>query len=278
MLIERVINNNVVSVLDEGVEKVIMGRGLGFKKKPGDEVDPEKIEKVFEIKDDSDMGKYSDILADIPLEVLLVSDEIIFYAKSNLGNKLNEIINISLADHINGSIKRAQEGIFFNNPFLRDIKKFYPEEYKVGLKGLDLIEERLKIRLPKDEAGFIALHLVNASEGGGDIKDLYEISKIMHDILSIVRYDFNNDFDEEGVYFYRFTTHLKFFARRVVEGSTYADGVDDDLYNLIMKKYAGSFSTAKKIGDYLLETYDYKISKEELTYLTIHIQRVIYKD
>lgn len=41
MRIERVYNNNVVQVTDKHQEEIIMGRGLGFQKKPGDDVDLE---------------------------------------------------------------------------------------------------------------------------------------------------------------------------------------------------------------------------------------------
>ena len=36
--IEKVINNNIISARDDkGVELVVMGRGIGFDKKPGNE-------------------------------------------------------------------------------------------------------------------------------------------------------------------------------------------------------------------------------------------------
>ena len=48
MRIEKVINNNIISTRDkQGVELVVMGRGIGFGKKPGSEVVEKKIEKVF---------------------------------------------------------------------------------------------------------------------------------------------------------------------------------------------------------------------------------------
>lgn len=46
MKIAKVINNNVISVIENGKELVIMGRGIAFQKRPGDEVDETKIEKV----------------------------------------------------------------------------------------------------------------------------------------------------------------------------------------------------------------------------------------
>ena len=48
MKIEKVLNNNVVVALDEnGAETVLMGRGLGFGRRAGDEAPPDKVEKRF---------------------------------------------------------------------------------------------------------------------------------------------------------------------------------------------------------------------------------------
>lgn len=48
MKIIKVINNNVVSALDgNGEEVVIMGKGIGYGKKPGTLVDESRIEKRF---------------------------------------------------------------------------------------------------------------------------------------------------------------------------------------------------------------------------------------
>ncbi|WP_281714705.1 CAT RNA binding domain-containing protein [Allobaculum stercoricanis] len=47
MQVEKVINNNIIRTLDENSnELIVMGSGLGFKKKPGDPVDKTKIEKI----------------------------------------------------------------------------------------------------------------------------------------------------------------------------------------------------------------------------------------
>lgn len=39
MVIEKVLNNNVVVVRENDVEKIVMGRGLAFQKRAGDEFD-----------------------------------------------------------------------------------------------------------------------------------------------------------------------------------------------------------------------------------------------
>ena len=63
--------------------------------------------------------------------------------------------------------------------------------------------------LPEDEAGFIALHIVNA-ELNEEMPNIINITKVMQEILSIVKYHFKIDFNEESLHYYRFVTHLKF--------------------------------------------------------------------
>ena len=55
-------------------------------------------------------------------------------------------------------------------------KGFTPENMSWGLYAIKTIEEKLQIRLPEDEAGFIALHFLNA-EYGTDIRDAVKVSE-----------------------------------------------------------------------------------------------------
>lgn len=82
--------------------------------------------------------------------------------------------------------------------------------------ALGIIEKKTGVLLPNDEAGFIALHIVNG-QLDEDVHDMYEITKIMQEIENIVRYRFKIEFNEESAYYYCFITHLKFFAQRLVE-------------------------------------------------------------
>ena len=53
MRIEKVLNNNVVVALDEnGAETVLMGRGLGFGRRAGDEAPAAQVEKRFTLHSD----------------------------------------------------------------------------------------------------------------------------------------------------------------------------------------------------------------------------------
>lgn len=51
--------------------------------------------------------------------------------------------------------------------------------------------------------------------------NIVNITKVMQEILSIVKYHFHIDFDEESLHYYRFITHLKFFRAAAVQRSLY---------------------------------------------------------
>lgn len=277
MKIEKILNNNVVVTHDQkGLEKIVMGCGIAYKKKIGDSIDEKLVDKEFHIATPDINNRFQELVVDIPLKFLELAEDIISYAKTHLGKKLSDNIYISLVDHIYTAVLRFQEGIVVKNALLWDIKRFYPDEFFVGKKALEFIEEKAGSQLTEDEAGFIALHIVNA-EMDENIEEIYEITKIMQEVSNIVKYYFNVDFDEESVYFYRFISHLKFFAQRLINKNTYRDETDDDLLTVIKQKYKNSYECVNKISKFIYENYNYILSDEEKLYLTIHIERVIYK-
>lgn len=80
MKIEKVFNNNVVQILGINNEEIIvMGKGLGFQKKPGDEVNQDLIEKRFILQNtDTDMvGELSRVYVDLDSEEIDLVLEII---------------------------------------------------------------------------------------------------------------------------------------------------------------------------------------------------------
>ncbi|MGG0174728.1 BglG family transcription antiterminator LicT [Gottfriedia acidiceleris] len=274
MKIAKVINNNVISVLDnQNKELVIMGGGIAYQKRSGDLVDETKIEKIFKLDNKDVTEKFKTLLYDIPLEYMDISERIISYAKEKLGKKLNDSIYVSLTDHITFAIERSKKGLLISNPLLWEIKRIYSEEFAIGLKAIKKIEEILEITLPEDEAGFIAMHIVNA-ELNEEMPNVVNITKLIHNILNIVKYHFKIDIDEESLNYFRFLTHVKFFAQRLFSESNF-NSHDDYLYDMVKEKYQEAFQCTKKIEGYVEINYKYHLTKEEMAYLTIHIERVV---
>ena len=271
----KVLNNSTVLCKDEkGNELVVVGRGLAFQKRPGDYVDQEKIEKKFSQMSKEASEKFTEMIISLPIEYLELSEEIIQCAKMKLGKKLNETIYISLTDHLHFAVQRFREGVLIENGLAWEIKHFYPEEFELGLEAIKLMNEKFEILLPQSEAANIALHLVNA-QLNETMTNMVEITKVMKKILTIVRYNFNIEFDEKSLKYFRFLTHLKFFSQRMINGKIYKETEDNELFDVIRDKYNNAFKCTMKIQEFVNENYDYELSQEELLYLTIHIERVI---
>lgn len=273
IIIEKVINNNIISAYEKsGAEVIVMGRGIGFKKKQGEIVPADQISKIFRIKSRTLTEQFKELLANMPLERVRISDEIISHAKDHLKLKLNQSIYVTLTDHINFAIERVSQGIEPQNALLWEIKRFYPQEFQLGIYALELIQDRLDILLPEDEAGFIALHFVNA-EYGTDIRDAVKFPNQMQAIVDIVERDLGILLDESSLHYERFMTHIKFLIQRIYRKELLSSE-DRELSLLMQRKYPREYQCSVKVAEYIMQATGSRLSEEEIMYLSVHIRRV----
>ena len=271
MQITQILNNNAVSAVnDKGEELVLMGRGIGFHSKVGCAIDAARAEKVFALSA-KNKDKFKALIEDIPFEYVQISDEIISIAKAMLGKHLSENIYITLIDHISFAMERHKQGIALSNAMLLEIRSFYREEFKVGEKAVSLIAERFGAALGEDEAGFIALHLVNAGLDTG-VNEFPKINLLIRDVLAIVSTHFAIIFDEDSLSYHRFATHLRYLARRVLKKSDASYGFG---LNELLREDPKAYECAKKIEHYIQKQHDFTISDEDLIFLTVHLRRLI---
>lgn len=273
IIIEKVINNNIISAYEKsGAEVIVMGRGIGFKKKQGEVVPADQISKIFRIKSRTLTEQFKELLANMPLERVRISDEIISHAKDHLKLKLNQSIYVTLTDHINFAIERVSQGIEPQNALLWEIKRFYPQEFQLGIYALELIHDRLGILLPEDEAGFIALHFVNA-EYGTDIRDAVKFPDQMQAIVDIVERDLGILLDESSLHYERFMTHIKFLIQRIYRKELLSSE-DRELSLMMQRKYPREYQCSVKVAEYIMQATGSRLSEEEIMYLSVHIRRV----
>ena len=273
IIIEKVINNNIISAYEKsGAEVIVMGRGIGFKKKQGEIVPADQISKIFRIKSRTLTEQFKELLANMPLERVRISDEIISHAKDHLKLKLNQSIYVTLTDHINFAIERVSQGIEPQNALLWEIKRFYPQEFQLGIYALELIHDRLGILLPEDEAGFIALHFVNA-EYGTDIRDAVKFPDQMQAIVDIVERELGILLDESSLHYERFMTHIKFLIQRIYRKELLSSE-DRELSLMMQRKYPREYQCSVKVAEYIMQATGSRLSEEEIMYLSVHIRRV----
>ncbi len=276
MRVIRVIGNNgVVTVDSNGVEFVVLGKGIGFQKKCGDFIDDSKVESIYKMSKKV-ASQFEQIVLDVPRAHINVANKVIKYAQDSLNCKLNENIYITLTDHINFAIERIKQGIILSNVLLWETKKFYSKEYEIGLKALDIISQDLGLELSEDEAGFIALHIVNA-QFNIEMSDTVKAPVFVRDVVEIVKDYFKIDVVEDTISYDRFVTHLKYFSQRVIKKEYYSSS-DNTFHKIFLEEHPKSRDCAKLISKYIEEKYSYDISDEELMYLALHIERIVNRE
>ena len=273
MIIKRILTNNAVVIDDENQqEKIVCGKGIAFKKRPGMEIDEMSINQTFILEGGGEYSRFEQLLKDVPLEYLELSSEIINMAKLEFAKKFKDNVIITLSDHLYVAIKRCREGMTISNPLLWDIKNFYEIEYDIGLRALELIKNKFHIQLPNDEAGFIALHFVNA-EYGTDIRDAVKFPDQMQAIVDIVERDLGILLDESSLHYERFMTHIKFLIQRIYRKELLSSE-DRELSLLMQRKYPREYQCSVKVAEYIMQATGSRLSEEEIMYLSVHIRRV----
>lgn len=273
MKVAKVLNNNVIIALtDDGQEQVVMGRGIGFQVRRGSAVDEARVEKVFVTSKDADDSTLSALLSKVPPELINLVLEFVSLAQTQLKLPLKNSLTLALADHLYYAVERLSRGQSISNALLFEIKQFYPREFAMGLQCTRLIHERTALNLPEDEAGFIALHLVNASMDG-DMPSTVNATRLIADIVAIVRSQLGMELDEGSLDYLRFVTHLKFFAMRLTSGQILS-GNEAFLFEEVKKHYPVSYHCVQTIGLYVKNRFHREISTDEITFLTVHIERL----
>ena len=277
MKVKKVFNNNILCAIDEeGNEVIVTGKGLGFQKHTGETLDKSKIEKTYRMVDKQEQRKLRELVEQIPMEDLQLTEQLVADIKRSIAQPLNESLLITLTDHISFAMQRKQQGIAFTNPLAGSIMCYYPEEYQMGRRCLETIRQKTGIALNDDEASFIALHIVNA-EMNTHMSEMYDITKLIDGCIDVVEAYYHKQFDRQPLDFSRFVVHLRYFAKRVFQGKTLPDNSDANDVNfrqMIAYSCKKHYQCAQRIADYLKNTWDKTLSEEELIYLTIHLKRI----
>lgn len=276
MKVIKAINNNNLCVLDDnGKEQIVSGKGIGFGKKYGDTVDQSQVQKTYLITDSELQKKMITMLKEIPEEYISFANDMVDYIKSVCPTGLNESLLVTLSDHIAFAIERKKKGIEFTNPLIDSIRECYPQELSLGEYCVSQLHERLGIDMTNDEAGFIAMHIINA-RSDTKISDVYDITKMINGCVEISEYYYKQKFDRNSVSYERFVTHLKFLAQRLFKDEPLPDVLsNDEVFSAMIKKTCNKhYKCALCIQEYILKTYKKTINEDELITLAIHLKKV----
>lgn len=255
--------------MDDDYEKIVVGAGVAFNKKRNDIVSVDKIEKVFIMREND---KFQQLVSRIPEEHFTISEEIITYAETSMGTKLNEHIHIVLTDHISFAIERVKDGIHLNNKLLHEIKILYRREFEIGLWALNYINEKCQINMLEDEAAYIALHIHTMKPQGGDLHQTVRQTTIIKDMVQSIQEHLPIKIEEDDISYHRLITHLRFTLTRMNNYEVHT--MDEEMLVMIKKKFPVSFSCAAEVAKELNELHEIYFPEQELGYIALHIERL----
>jgi beta-glucoside operon transcriptional antiterminator len=273
--IKKVLNSSVILVENEqNKEYILFGKGIGYGQKTGNVIEENKADQMFIPVENVKVKEFLGLLDAMPPVFIELTQQIVNYAEIKLNTKLNTGIYFTLMDHLHFAVERYKKNINITNRVYWEIKNYYAEEFEIGVYALKLMNEKLGIEMPIEEAANIAFHLVNAQGEKQESKDAMKAAKMIGSVVNLVRYTLNLNIDEKNIHYTRFITHVRFFVERFYTDSMLEDK-DNVLFEQIASLYPQAMDGAFKIKEYIKQVYEKNIPNEELAYLAVHIHRLI---
>lgn len=264
----KVLNNNAILAYHNENERILLGKGIGFGKKPGECFEKILGAKVYALEageKQSSAVNAVNVIEPVYLEAvgrIIDEAEMVF-------DSINRGILLPLADHIAFAVRREkEENIYIPNPFIPDIKLLFDKEYAVALKGREIIEEMTGCRISEDEVGFIALY-IHSGLSNEHVSETLKTTWIIDESMKIIEEQMGQKLKKDSLSCTRLVSHLYYMLVRARTG----EGVNIDLNEFMEASYPRANETAGMVCAYMEETMGKPIAKEEIGFLAVHIQR-----
>ncbi|MGL4346425.1 MAG: PRD domain-containing protein [Cellulosilyticaceae bacterium] len=268
--INKIYNNNVVLAMDQQREVVLVSKGVGFGRKPGDMItESYSIEKVFHEIDPKEhhvtFPEHKDDLATIQE----VTRMIVTLAEKQLGI-LNENSEKALCEHIEFAVERLKIGISIENPFIDEIISLYREEYEVAIEAGILVKEMLGIELGEEEQGFIALHLYSARRNKS-IKETMTLTRLYKGCIDRIEKEFDIKIQTRSTSSKEFLRGLRLLFRVANANKS----VTFKGKSTIKKQLGKSSRVAYQIAEFVKDQKGIILTEDMIGFLTVDIEKLI---
>ena len=272
MVILRVFNNNVVLARDEiGREAVLTGRGLGFRRRAGQEVDASLVARRYIPADNAE--SVAEVIAGIPLERLALIERVFRRAARELGAGVPSSTIVAVVDHVNQAMERVRQGLVMDYPLRAEAAHLHPEELRLAEAMVEELNAAQEVQLPAGEAVALALHLFTAAVGARSTREAARQSRLIAQVIDTLQAAYGDDFDPGSIDTARFAAHLRYFLARARSGIQVADGAASIVGIALREARPHAYQIALRIKDLLELRLGTAVSDDETAYLTMHVAR-----
>ncbi|MBO3130528.1 PRD domain-containing protein [Dermatophilus congolensis] len=270
--VRRVYNNNVVLGVEDGAEVVLLGKGIGFGRKPGDEVDTEGVQRFVE-ELPYKAARVADVLSGATMEETEVARAIVAIGRDALGLSVGQALLLPVLDHLSVAVKRVKMGITVDFPLRWEVGHVFPEESAAGREAMHLANARLGVVLQEDEWVAFALHFVNHRWAGGDLSRTLSMTETIRRSFSLLEESWGRAIDENSMNAARFVTHMRYLFVRALE-SRQLDDVGVDLLAPVRARSPEAVRAALGLRELVEEALGVSLTEGEVGYLVLHTVRL----
>ena len=267
------LNNNVVLARDEiGREAILTGRGLGFQRKRGQDVDASLISRRYIPADNAQ--SVAEVIAGIPLERLALIERVFRKAARGLNTDVPSSTLIAVVDHINQAMARVYQGLTMDYPLRAEVAHLHPEELRLAEAMVEEINAAQEVQLPRGEAVALALHLFTAAIGAPSAQAASEQSRLIGQVMGLLEKSFGDAFDADSVNAARFAVHLRYFLVRARTAVQIEDGTSSLVAEALRVSDPDAYRVARRIRDLLEIRLNTAVTDDETAYLALHVARL----
>ena len=246
----KVLNNNGILVYhnETGREMILLGNGIGFGKRPTQQVEQVQGAKVYSLVTRQKQQSVLKVVNGIRPEFIEAAGRIIDEAEKVF----------------------QKENRQMPNPFTPDIRVLFAKEFAVALKGREIIRDLIGYEISDDEVGFITLH-IHAGLSDEQVSVTLDTTRIINEGIAMIEKAYEQRFDTDSLAYTRLMSHLYYMVARTRNG----ESTNADFNDFISSNYPRTGRVAQEVCSYMGRELKKTVAKEEIGFLAIHIQRVI---
>ena len=268
--VKKVLNHNTVIAVntDKLKEYLVLGKGVGFGKKPTQEITISSDYRIFSLEETTERGNIKEFIKNVSPIYIELADAVLCIADEKFDNVDHNII-FPMADHLEFAVKRIEKGEEISNPLIDDIKILFHSEYKIAETIRPLLKEQFNIEISDDEIGYVALH-VHSAISNDRISQSMEIARAVRECVTMIENVTKTTIRVDSLSYNRLMNHIRYMVARVQHNEPLKLNMND----YILNTFPQSFGIAATVCEELGKSLGTKLDDIEIGYLAMHIERV----
>lgn len=264
--IKHILNNSSIIVDGLITEQILIGKGIGFGKKPNDTLPMgTKYEKSYQLL--ANASNFHRIINGYDEKTVeMVMDTIHQITSHNSGEFTTRDL-VTIADHLAAMFERIKEGEAIFSFFSTETKTIYPDSFQRATEIADIIYDIHGVTLPEAEIAYIALYIENLNSAKTK-KEVEQMSSILVQLDELFEQETEHNIDKESLAYSRFLTHIHLLVksekfRKISLNST--------INNAILQTYDNYKNLAWNIVKVIENEVERSLGDYELIYIIIHL-------